>query len=204
MGNEDVNGRRLLFVDIDGVLNSMAFMRARRLAKRDDLSERERRCFENPCEPHLSALNEIERLVPGLELIVSSTWRSEMTYTGWSRFFATLGIEAPVTGKTPILQTERGGEIAAYLIEEYAHELKRTFDGKSVDPIAGFAVIDDDFDPAFEWIAEHWVLIPNEDGLTGSSVKGVVETLMKKIKWPVRPRSRHDIPLPRGVPGRSI
>ena len=168
--------KRILFLDIDGVMNAAAFEAARNdpRFKRDELSDLEMRRFENPCEPHISILNWIKSQVPGLTIVLSSTWRYDMEPTGWDRFFATLGIDIRVVGKTPRLNTERGIEVADWLIENLHGE----------DDVK-FVVLDDDFDPELPWVEERWVKVENRVGLIREGAFRVVDVFeaQSPVDW---------------------
>jgi hypothetical protein len=185
--------RRLLFLDIDGVMNSAAWYDIKNNntetakeyhEKRNKLPRAERITDDNPCEPHISALNKLD--VPGLELVISSSWRSEMTWFGWDRFFGTLGINIPVTGKTDRLGGFRGTEVLNYLIEQRGKNMYDTYcnNNNPTIPIDGFAVLDDDYDYAHNFIKSNWYCVNGDIGYTDSDIKGLTDILLKPINWP--------------------
>ena len=181
-----VRRRKLLFLDIDGVMNARADELAERMiaeyGPRHVMPTHVTAVIENPCEPHISALNAIHDRVPGLEVVISSTWRNEMIPVAWQRFFATLGIRVRVVGCTPHFGGYRGAEIMSYLIRERGHELYR---GERVGiGIDGFVVLDDDYDPCWDWIARRWVRIDGQEGLTERYVDEVVRVLNSEFSWP--------------------
>ena len=182
-------GRRLLFLDVDGVLNVASTEKLKAMFEANDgripnRSKIDVRTEDNPCEPHIGVLNEIYEKIPGLEIVLSSTWRTEMHWLGWNRYFATLGIKVPVTGCTPNLGTDRGAEVFAYLVEQRSIEIKKISRGEEYDPIIDFLVVDDDVDPCFDWIEGHWLWVDSRVGLWTS--KDIVKRFSREPKnlWP--------------------
>jgi hypothetical protein len=182
--------RRLIFLDIDGVMNVAAWKKTEALGesaivRHSHMTRRESLIEDNPCEPHLSVLNEISRRVPGCELVISSTWRHEMDRFGWDRFFSTLGCEIPVTGKTDRSIGNRGTEILLYLVDQLGGEINDERNGRESNPIEGFVVLDDDGDSDWDIVADRWILIDNDRGLTMADVDPIVCSLEKKLKFPI-------------------
>ena len=110
---------KVLFLDIDGVLNS------RRTAVAfgsypHKLAHLER--FDH------AALGLVRRLCEaGVSVVLSSSWREEYQHSEIGR-----ALDLPIIGGTPVLSGSRGSEIAAWLVE---HEDVRTW-----------AIVDDDPD----------------------------------------------------------
>lgn len=100
----------LLFLDIDGVLNSSRFFHAhpnRQWSGRDE-----------PIDP--SAIVLLQRLVDETrcEVVVSSSWRYMYSLDRLREMFERHQLRARIRGVTPIFNDERGQEIAAYLATE--------------------------------------------------------------------------------------
>lgn len=105
--SEKAPGKKVLFLDIDGVLNS------------------ERTCLAFGGWPHklnepgafdwvsVQLIRNLCRLDGGLRIVLSSTWRETFNYSVVGRFFG-----LPIIDATPILNVglyNRGDEIAAWL-----------------------------------------------------------------------------------------
>jgi len=97
-------GKQLVFLDIDGVLNSDAFFARCPDAHIDRDLDRE-------------AVARLEWLCSEGEaaIVISSTWRLDMSLDELRDVLAGHGLRAPVIGVTPTLLTERGEEIRAWL-----------------------------------------------------------------------------------------
>ena len=134
--------RRILFVDIDGVLNSVDS--AERFQTSDILDPSAVGFLRATTEKHEA------------EIVITSTWRLA---SGWLALvvgaFAEAGWEnPPIIGATPELPGVRGSEIAAWLTE---------------NPTESFIIIDDDADMLYEQI-EHFVQCDTQHGFTASEV----------------------------------
>lgn len=143
---------KILFLDIDGVLNThQSCYFFRKILKRDENAFDPEKQYvlnwlsEEFCPIATSNLNRIVEDT-GCKIVVSSTWRlgEELeTMKGWFKNFPT--IQEAIIGKTPVLKVKyaeqvhncpRGMEIDAWLDE---HKI-RTWDSYQ------FAVLDDDSD----------------------------------------------------------
>jgi hypothetical protein len=202
----DYEDIRLLYVDIDGVLNSGHYYDIYRMKEEEaekvewdkyhaiqDAKPRcERITNDNPCEPHISALNELKSKVPGLRLVISSTWRHEMDSWGWDRFFSTLGIDVPVIAKTDRLGTWRGTEVLTHLLYMYGTELKEAYNmasygnhnGSTIKRVVGWAAIDDDYDYGHEYIKPNWYCVKGEVGFAHADVDKLAEILLRPVVYP--------------------
>ncbi len=102
---------RVLFLDIDGVLNSTKWY------------------DERPDEPHLGRLSELATMIDpdgvarinriveqtGCLLVLSSSWRCMEPLALINRALKHRGLSVPLIGATPSIGNPRGGEIAAWL-----------------------------------------------------------------------------------------
>lgn len=94
----------IIFLDIDGVLNSDAFY-DRLLAAGEPI----------PRPPiDREAVARLERIVQatGAEIVLSTSWRGHPDLPRW---LVERGCSAEVVGMTPVLRGDRGREIAAWL-----------------------------------------------------------------------------------------
>lgn len=124
---------KVLFLDIDGVLNSADWYgdRPHRFLK-DDPEESEWDCELDPAA--ILRLKKLMHAVPDLEIVISSTWRLNHELSEFKRRFSQmLSIEpSRVIDKTPRLGSIRGLEIQDWLNRNTS--------------VSKFAIIDDDSD----------------------------------------------------------
>ncbi len=73
--------------------------------------------------------------------------------------------------KTPVLHTYRGTEIFCYLAEISDTKFNKH------SGIGSFCVLDDDYDPVYDFIAERWVTVDSKKGLTESSAEKAIKIL---------------------------
>ena len=113
--------RKVIFLDIDGVMNSLAGKAAQR-----GLSS-----WLDPV--HVALLNDVVRAT-GAVVVVSSSWRRSMPLDALRLAFAEAGCVAEVVDVTPDLDPgRRGREIAAWLAAQR-------------EPPVRYAILDDTFD----------------------------------------------------------
>lgn len=106
---------KILFLDIDGVLNSSLWYGKRRSLLAPPRKTIEQMIYE--IDP--DALARLKRIVEstGCELVISSTWRRIYSMVQFRETFTHLGWpKAPFADKTPVLQQGfRGDEVRAWL-----------------------------------------------------------------------------------------
>jgi hypothetical protein len=114
--------RKVIFLDIDGVMNNLGTKPARR------------RGLESWLDPvHVALLNDVVRAT-GAVVVLSSSWRLTMPLDALQAAFAEAGCVAELVDVTPDLDPpRRGREIAAWLAAQR-------------DPPARYAILDDTFD----------------------------------------------------------
>ncbi len=153
--------RKILFLDIDGVLNSRQFQ-----IRRVGQPQPEERPLWDLDPQAIGTLNKI--VVPtGCEVILSSTWRKLWTLSDLNCWLQSLGFEGFVTGVTPVSpgwceragversQHERGLEIEWWLRE-------------NTDLQCAVAILDDDSDMSN--LKHRWVHTPQIRGLQEQDV----------------------------------
>jgi hypothetical protein len=118
--------RPTIFLDVDGVLNSVAWAGGHFQDGRPtrggfippstaDEAFEERR-IDPACVDRLRGVAQ----ATDAQIVISSSWRTRMPRAEWVRLFARYGWhDAPVVGRTPVLPGIRGNEVDAWL-REYA------------------------------------------------------------------------------------
>jgi hypothetical protein len=154
---------KILFLDIDGVLNSWRWYKSLALKGRQPSM-----MPDDQIDPKaVTRLNKvIERT--GAKVVVSSTWRLMRTVTELQQVLNRFGFVGEVVGKTPRLhrdgdgnQLYRGHEIQQWLDENPGVEL--------------FAIVDDDSDMAH--LMDRLVRTDMKKGLTPVHVEQLVTML---------------------------
>lgn len=137
---------KIIFLDVDGVLNPMRNIRKRRTEGKNTVSYKIELDKEN--------LKYLKRLVDetGAKIVVSSSWRiggfNNASIDNLARQLRRLSLN--IYGFTPISNARyRGDEIREYI-------------KNSIIPIKGFVILDDDSDMGE--LIDHLVLCPNETG----------------------------------------
>lgn len=145
----------IIFLDIDGVLNSVSFRPLDPKGLADWLDPR-----------NVRVLNELIRST-GADLVISSSWRLGRTEGELQAVLASAGCLGTVVGMTPDLQAdnrERWEEIWLYLDQ---HKI----------PLAGsrFAILDDEFD--MDLLSRWHVRTSRLKGLVQSDLSAVLALL---------------------------
>ena len=164
-------GPKLLFLDVDGVLNSETFIRAYCLVH----GERSWRS-ESLDSAAVRRLNEVIQAT-GAQIVVSSTWRIGRSVEELQELLHGKGIVGEIVGKTPRLYRLPSGEerVRGHEIHEYIRTL-------SVPP-SGIAIVDDDSDMAHMLpylVQTSWVT-----GILDSHISKLVTMLKKPWRDPV-------------------
>lgn len=156
---------KLVFLDIDGVLNSAEYMRERRHLQRPSPHS-----IDAAAVPRLNALTDRT----GARIVVSSTWRLTRTVARLAEVLALHGVTGEVVAKTPRLidhdalgpgrhrAAERGREIQRWLDEHNASSVVRVDDHDIV-------ILDDNSDMAH--LKHRLVLTTWERGLQDHHVE---------------------------------
>jgi hypothetical protein len=126
---------KLIFLDIDGVLNSVRNTTARKRPWTDSLPHF---VFEEQClDPVAVDLLRVLCDETGATIVISSTWRHSRNHQDFIDIFNVYGWDNfPIIGMTPRLNTIRGLEIAAWL-EEFV---------KQGNVIESYIILDDSSD----------------------------------------------------------
>lgn len=146
---------KIIFLDIDGVLNTISNWGGRLIEKR----------FTPAC---INALNRITEYT-GAKIVISSSWKNIMGYQELSDLLHFVGIKGEIIGKTPLVKLSggrRGEEIERFLYEYRKSE----FD------VSSFVILDDNTDMGD--LMEHLVWCSPETGLT----KGLADIAIRKLE----------------------
>lgn len=149
---------RIVFLDLDGVLNSQAWY-DRRGPHPPDLDY-----FDYAIDPE--TVEHLNRLcaATGARIVFSSTWRGDLSVRRIAADFLRVGCTARVIGKTPRLHGEtRGTEIAAWLTIYRA--------GLETD----FVILDDDGDMGL--LLPRLIQTDRATGLTDADVDRAIAVL---------------------------
>jgi len=145
--NSIVENKRIIFLDIDGVLNCQVFY------DRVDKGSQER--VRNICNERVSWLNDLCEKIEA-DVVVSSTWRLGKTVEYLQKLLNDAGATFKVIDKTPDLRGEgclRGNEIYLWLKKNRDYEFKN------------YVIIDDDSDMLL-WQQNHFFKVDSYSGLT--------------------------------------
>jgi len=149
---------KLIFLDIDGVLNSNNWF------KHCDEVLGKGQLTNNFCPEAIEELNHIVKTTEA-KVVITSTWRVLQSKKELQKHFKEEGLNCEIIDTTPVLKTERGIEIQTWL-----DQTKLT--------IEAFVIIDDINDmPSLE---EDLVLIDSNTGLTKDYRNLIKEKLKKR------------------------
>jgi len=160
---------KIIFLDIDGVLNSKNSMR------------RAGKCIfnDNPDPIHIKWLNYIIEKT-GAVVVISSVWRKNCSSSYIWRLLALLGFKGEVQGSTPSTGDIRGNEIRCW-IDRYNNgkDWHLTDRDKKLEPIESFVILDDDADMGN--FANRLVQCENENGLTKKEAEKAIKILNNDV-----------------------
>ena len=160
---------KIVFLDLDGVLNSQA-------SERRSRSIAPRFFNDNPDPLHIKWLNLIIRKT-GAKVVISSTWRNSADFVSIWRLLDIQGFVGTVIGATPITHDIRGEEIRCW-ITRYENckdwRCKKEVHGA----IESFVILDDDADMGN--LSKHLVLTDSKKGLTRKDALKAIDILGEK------------------------
>ncbi len=160
-----IMGSKLLFLDLDGVLNSVDFYKRRGgMVSHKSVFDR----HVDDLDPIAVDLLKEFVLEYNISIVISSTWRKLFTIDEICELFALVGWEnIPIIDYTPILYTIRGEEIQAWF-----KMCKRQYDE--------YVIIDDDADFLPSQLEYNFVHISGTTGLLPKHIKQMKERLRIK------------------------
>lgn len=120
---------KVIFLDIDGVLNSVSFLKSRRRPARAGRSTRDPRDDIDPSAVKV-LIDHLLVKVPDARIVISSTWRHAFSFSHIASMLSKFGLDpALVIGATPTMgPPTRGMEIDSWL---------------KANPSDSFVIIDD-------------------------------------------------------------
>lgn len=153
---------KLIFLDIDGVLNHEAFYLKR--ANGNLIVP----AYSDKAEICPEALSNLNTLVSntGAKVVISSTWRLGKTVEWFKKFFFDLGFVGDVLDVTPDMRREcvfRGNEIHKWMSDN------RDKLGAELHKYRGYVILDDDSDMLY-WQRNNFILVDRFVGLTKGTV----------------------------------
>lgn len=151
--------KKVIFLDIDGVLNSDAYMK-----KQLDNSSKG---IESEIDPATLILLKKAVDTTGAKIVLSSSWRITRKCNELEKFLMKFGIS--LSGKTPYVDGKRGLEIKQYLSEN--------------ENVEQYLILDDEIFESFdEELVNHLILTKLDqnyhgfgEGLTDKHIKQIVE-----------------------------
>lgn len=157
---------RLIFLDVDGVLNNTQNIKKYRLFFR---GKRRLLVDVKPVFYFKKLLKEIEKNNMEVKIVISSSWRVGSIPADWKKLFKHyFNNEEIVIGRTPYLYKDRGIEILELL--EIVKE--------KGDIIDDYIVLDDDIEDIINHInTEKIMKINRRYGLTGKNIKEILKKL---------------------------
>jgi hypothetical protein len=157
---------RVIFLDIDGVLNNATKGTRRTIKGMKGYHLNDPRC--------VALLNNLTDVTQA-KIVISSTWRLGETLENMQKICKCMGITAEVIGMTPSLRfpgAVRGNEILAWIkSNEHIYGNYHNFQN--------YVIIDDDSDMLL-WQKDNFVLTDGEYGLTRRGIAKAYRILMQE------------------------
>lgn len=176
---EFISRRLLLFLDIDGVMNSEQFYNKHGKEAFFKWKRENRDIYGAPFDPTSKAL--LNKLIEkhNIDIVISSSWRT--TLEEMQSMWKERGMSGKVIGITPRLQSRvRGSEIKEYLREIHAFghfnwgwwESNAFFDTFNFCDIDNYVIVDDDSDMLFEQ-RNHFVKTTSKEGFNKETYNAI-------------------------------
>ena len=152
---------KVIFLDIDGVLNHELFMRG---ISKYPRSKKEPRPLNMLDRGSIEILNSLIDAT-GAKVVVTSVWRKNHTQEELQKLLEQKGFTGEIIGYTPQLGEGnlRGNEILKWI------KTNEALIGKSYDEYKEYVILDDDSDVLY-WQKDNFLLIDRYCGITPSTV----------------------------------
>jgi hypothetical protein len=167
-----MNQKKIIFLDIDGVLNHHLFYVAEKEAGRIGQRDTDPKSVE-----YLNTLcNET-----GAEVVVSSTWRLGRTTEQLQELLKEAGFTGKVIGRTEDLRYGKGGE-SILRGNEILHWIKENTKliGAEYWQYKSYVILDDDSDMLY-WQKDNFILVDHYCGITPSTIFQAKKILGAKL-----------------------
>lgn len=160
------NKLKIIFLDIDGVLNSQDFYQKRFDKEKED-------------EIDLLAIENLNRIVDvtNANVVISSTWRRGSEICQLQELLDKFGFKGKVIGKTPCLDNKffvRGNEVFGWLKRNVNDFITGTSQGDSTT----YIILDDDSDMLL-CQKDNFIHIDSKFGLTKENAEQAIKILSK-------------------------
>lgn len=150
----------IIFLDIDGVLNSDKYFDS--IDNKECMNLVDRLMLDIDMSKVKLLLEVINKT--NAKIVITSSWRRMKLYPYIKERLISMGL--PVVGETPFIEGRRGEEIKSYLLE---------------NRVSNYCIIDDEVFKDYKELEDYLVVTDfYEDGLTIDHTKGVVKKLIKK------------------------
>lgn len=170
---------KIIFLDIDGVLNSEEWYISIEHSKLDKESTEDwkKSNFDPKCIDKLHTI----AIMTGAKFVVSSSWRLGRSVESIKNLFKYVGFKGDIIDKTPLLtfnisdglkynySVPRGCEIKAWL------ELNKDILGQKLSKTR-YAILDDDSDMLY-WQRDSYFKVDRKHGITQDIVEKVIKHL---------------------------
>lgn len=173
---------KIIFLDIDGVLNHQIWFEKVQHLRADRQSKEDYRFYFDPFAVGL--LNDLTDAT-GAKIVVSSSWRLGRTVEELKKILKENGVTGEVIDKTPHLSFEdyanysysvpRGCEIKAWM------ELNKEKLGESIGKYRNYVIFDDDSDMLY-WQRNNYFQVDSYCGLTPNLIYRAKNFLCSNIK----------------------
>ena len=150
----------IIFLDIDGVLNSDKYFDS--IDNKECMNLVDRLMLDIDMSKVKLLLEVINKT--NAKVVITSSWRRMKLYPYIKERLISMGL--PVVGETLFIEGRRGEEIKSYLLE---------------NRVSNYCIIDDEVFKDYKELEDYLVVTDfYEDGLTIDHAKGVVKKLIKK------------------------
>lgn len=150
----------IIFLDIDGVLNSDKYFDS--ISNKECMNLVDRLMLDIDVSKVKILLEIINKT--NAKIVITSSWRRMKLYPYIKERLISMGL--PVVGETPFIEGRRGEEIKSYLLE---------------NRVSNYCIIDDEVFKDYKELEDYLIVTDfYEDGLTIDHAKGVVKKLIKK------------------------